>query len=1109
MSFASAIANPLDRPTALLASRMARIFAALLSLLLSVTIIEAQTNAAGQVNGTVLDPAGAPVAKAEIVLQNTGTGVEQRATSNESGQYRILNVLPGSYTLSVSMSGFKTVNIQAFHIDVNQNVTHDIHLELGEVSQQVSVQAQADLIQRASTELGTVVERQAILDLPLNSRNFLQLLDLTPGASSPTPGSTATSVNGQWTANNVYQLDGANNTTVIGGTAGIVPILDTLDEFKVQSHNDQAEYGGFLGADVNVVSRSGTNQLHGSAWEFVRNSDFNARNPFTNSTTGVSPFRQNRYGATFGGPVVIPKIYNGRDRTFFFFGYEGYKNRQQSQSLVRVPNSQELSGDFSAHGEPVIYDPVTGAPFASNIIPSNRISPTALAYMKIAFDQPNYTGSSFYNRLNLFPNPTDSNQYSIKIDQNVGSKDSFWGRYTQYDITTTTYQSASIFLPQNTHDKNLGVSWNHSFSPSVILESRFSWIQLFTNFTNQLQGGNQPLLQAGFSASQIAAFGLPDFDLTSPWYSPYVAGVGVNNSSNPLVLEEGLNWLHGKHAFKFGFQIIREGFQNVGRGQHYAFSNAQTGNPVQIGSTGGSLASALLGLPSSVSDTEGVYNEELNIWGAYLQDTWKLNPKLTLNLGVRYDQYPTPDFTQGMISEFDMSTGYWLIGAGKLPPPCNSAGVAPCIPGNGLSDVPYGDKIRLAQNPGILHPIRDNFGPRVGIAYSVNDKTVLRLGWGIYYDTTGATAQEAQNPSNNWPSANGVSETLNQPGEPLTTVQQLAGQNVSVLPPPSPWKTNGYQWYPNKRNARSQQYHIDLQRQLRQNLMMSVAYVGNVSDRLDMTVAQNIAISPGPGTPAQISVLRPYPYMTPMIYGTNWGIGNYNALQVKLDKRFSSGFQGLVAYTYSKAMDNGTSSWFATSGVQDSYHTGTSYGPSSYDRTQVLVMSGTWELPFGSAKRWLNSNPVKWVLGGWQFSAIATLESGTPLNLTVPGDVANVGATFLTYERPNLIGDPYVAHPGEKAWFNPAAFTSPVLAYGNFGRDVLRGPAFYNADLSLLRNIHIRERLTAQLRFESFNTFNLMNLGSPATSVGSGNLGQITSIQGSPRNLQFGLKLSF
>jgi hypothetical protein len=323
----------------------------------------------------------------------------------------------------------------------------------------------------------------------------------------------------------------------------------------------------------------------------------------------------------------------------------------------------------------------------------------------------------------------------------------------------------------------------------------------------------------------------------------------------------------------------------------------------------------------------------------------------------------------------------------------------------------------------------------------------------------------------------------------------------------SPWKTT-YSWYPNKLNGRSQQYHADLQRQLNESTMLSASFVGMHSDRLDMTIADNSAVMRSSGTPAQVTALRPYPYMAVMEYGTPWGMANYDSLQFKLDKRFSHGLQALVAYTFSKAVDNGPSSWFSGA-EQDIYHPGTSYGPSSYNRPNILTFGGGYDLPFGNGKRWLNQNPAKLVLGNWQFNTITTLESGTPLNLTIRGAVANIGDTITTYERPNLVGDPYLAQQTQKAWFNIAAFAIPQFAYGNFGRDVLRGPAYYDCDLSLFKNIPIRESVGAQIRVEAFNAFNLMNYGNPGTTVGVSTLGVISSIQGAPRTLQFAMKVYF
>jgi hypothetical protein len=438
--------------------------------------------------------------------------------------------------------------------------------------------------------------------------------------------------------------------------------------------------------------------------------------------------------------------------------------------------------------------------------------------------------------------------------------------------------------------------------------------------------------------------------------------------------------------------------------------------------------------------------------------------------------------------------------------------VAPCIPGNGnLANIDHGDKIRLADYPGVRHPINDNFSPRVSAAYSLNQKTVLRAGYGIYFDTESSTAQEAQNTYGQWPSNTSVNGTYNQVGQAFTTVRQVDLSVISPVTTGAPWGRNTYFWDPKKKNARLQQYNFDIQREIDKNLILTVAYVGSVGTRLDLNLSANSAPTPGAGSAAEVTARRPFPYMLrDVLYGTDLGRTYYNGLQVKIDRRFSNGLQALVSYTWSKAMDNGTDGFYVGN-PQNAYNLDAEHGLSNSDRTHMLRISGIYELPFGTGKRWLSKGPAAYILGNWQFNTISSLTSGTPVVLSVAGDVANVGNTVKTYERPNVVGNPALSNPTMNLWFNTSAFAVPVLSFGNAGRGLVRNPAFYNSDMSLFKNIPIKERVSAQLRIEAFNALNIQGPGNPSgnASTGNTNFGRITSIANSPRDVQLALKIMF
>jgi hypothetical protein len=438
--------------------------------------------------------------------------------------------------------------------------------------------------------------------------------------------------------------------------------------------------------------------------------------------------------------------------------------------------------------------------------------------------------------------------------------------------------------------------------------------------------------------------------------------------------------------------------------------------------------------------------------------------------------------------------------------------VAPCIPGDGtLKNLPFGDKIRLADYSGVRHPINDNFSPRLSAAYSLNQKTVLRAGYGIYFDTESSTIQEAQNTWGQWPSNTIVNKTYNQIGEPLTTVRQAEATLLSPVTEGAPWGRNAYFWDPRKKNGMSHQWNFDIQRELQRNLIMTVAYVGSIGRRLDLNLSANTSPTPGPGSAAEVTARRPFPYYgRDTLYGTDLGRNSYNALQVKLDRRFSNGLQALVSYTWSKVMDNGTDGWYVGN-PQNAYNLEAEHGVSNSDRTHMLKISAVYELPFGKGKRWLNAGPAAYILGNWQFNSINTLQSGTPVVLRVNGDVANIGNIAHTYARPNVVGNPGLSNPSMTAWFNTAAFAVPVFSFGTAGRGLVRNPAFYNSDISLFKNIPIGERFSAQFRVEAFNALNIINPGNADgnASFGNTNFGRITAISGTPRDVQLAVKIMF
>jgi hypothetical protein len=1111
-----------------------RTLALVLALLVAVTVgqnLFGQATEFGALNGTVTDQQGRPIANANVTATNMGTNVAQTATTNGEGQYRIFNLLPAQYTIKLDAPGFKTVSIAPFKLDVGQTITQNATLPVGTVTEQVEVSAQGQLLETTTVSDSTTIESQEINDLPLNGRNYTSLIALTPGADG-------TRINGQWSDGNRYVLDGANNTTLLGASSAYVPNLDIIQEFSIDSHSTKAEEGGFLGATVSAATKSGTNQFHGDAWEFGRNNKFVARNPINNPPGYKFPsYHLNQYGATLGGPILLPRLYNGHNKTFFFFGYQRYTLHQQSQVYSRVPTANELDGDFTnslfflaSPNQVHLYDPTTttsGAnptrqPFSpADVIPPGRINKLVQSYLKYVMPPPNFTPNPNFptdNRLDVYPNPTTTNDYSIRIDHHFSGRDTVWGRFSLVQNSTTSNLTEPITQVQSQNRKNIVLDWVHVFTPRLFVESNYSY-QLFPlaiddNFPG---GATQSLTGMGWSADQIAAYGDPDFFGTGT-EAPYITGHYRQGQHSPFSLYESLSWTRGKHSLKFGWNFSHKNYANVAKGHHYTFSQVPTEDPNQsdpgAGNTGNGLASALLGLPTAVSFGVGNYTEAYPNWALFAEDTWKMRPNLTVDVGIRYDAFPPPHFTQGVINDWDANTGIWYIGGGKTPSPCSTNPVAPCIPGDGqIADLPYGNMIKVSKYAGIMHPIYDNWGPRLGVSWNVLKNTVLSGGFGIYFDPTSNTTQESQNTFGTWPSSTNLNLNYNLIGSPLTTINTVDGQSLSPTTTGAPWGTQGYFWDPLKKDPKSEEWNVAVQQQLGKNLVTTIAYVGSRSTRLDMTLDANTAQTPGPGDATVVNSRRLWPfYGSDTRFGTDLGHANYNALQVKVDKHYANDLSLLVSYTWSKTMDNNTSGWYSGS-PENSYNVNADYGLSNVDRPQIFAAAAIYDLPFGKGQRWLQHGVPAAVLGNWQTNVIARTQSGYPVVIVATGDPANIGNTRYNYDRPNLIGNPHVAHPSDAAWLNASAFQQPVYAYGNAPRGLIRNPDFQNADMSVFKNIPIPSadnKLSLQLRVEAFNALNLITRGNvDGTFTNNPTFGQIHSIGSTPRQLQFAAKLYF
>jgi len=1099
----------------------------------------------GQVSGTVTDPQGASVPAATVKLVNQATNIPVQVTTNQSGSFVFTSVRPGNYTLSIEMQGFRTAQLPAFDVAVNQTVTRNVTLTLGNITETVNVTAEAEMLQQASAELGAVIQQRAVASLPLNGRNFTQLLNLMPGASpvqtaqsssigtgdgnaTGIPGSSVAvhpSMNGQFGRSMVYYIDGIINTDFRVQTYAQLPNIDLIDEFKVQSHNDKVEFGGVTGGVVNLVSKSGGNAFHGSVFEFVRNEAFDARNPFTDATRTAPPaYRQNQFGASATGPIV-------RNKTFFSGGYDGWRFVRYTTNRSYVPTPAELSGDFSnSQIKRNIFNPlstrlVSGKyvrdQFPGNAIPSSLIQPMVKNFITTygLAPTPGYV-DPVYNYYFIGQTKDVSDNWSVKLDHHLRQSDSGFFRFSQMiqDNMGVTEKSTSY---NHLTARSYGGGWVHVFRPTLVLDVRggTSGREFDPAGYTKFGVGLQPMKDLGYG--DIDRFQGLSLSLQSPWAGVGVGGPPIRNNPTWNVGIH-LSWLRGKHNLKTGFQWISLERLQISQGQTYYFYDELTGDPQAPGTTGASLASALLGLPSRFDGTLpeiGKVGFSMATWSAYFQDEWKVSPKLTINAGVRFDYSTRPTRNQiGPMAGIDLATGTWLIGAETMPPPCNQAKQAPCIPGNGLQDVPYGDKIKLADTPMFIPvPTWDNWGPRASVAWRATPNTVVRAGYGLSWDALSAKTQFPQhNLEWRWPSTQGFSGVANVTGDPAKYIKDLQGQFPGVLPDAAgPWNATGWMNDPQRKDGYANQWNVEIQHQFTQSTMLSVAYVGSYNGRLDRTGLGNIARTPGPGTPAEVNARRPVPWMGGVFrYSTSTGSTYYNGLQIKAERRFANGLQSLLSYTWSRSIGN-TSGWFnaeegSGGGCQNFWDLKTCRGVSGFDVPHFTSWSTFYELPAGRGKRWLTTGPASWVLGNWRLTWVLSARSGQAYDLNVNGDIANVeGASTVNYGRPNVVGDWRVAQPSEAMYFNPAAFAIPRFEFGNLGRNAMRGEPVVGFDASVLKSIPFQESKEIQLRFESFNTFNVMIWALPGRTIGTAAAGRITSVTTTPRQLQFGLRFSF
>lgn len=1122
-----------------------------------VSVSSAQVSEAN-VSGTIYDPSGAVLPGTSLTLVNVATGVERTTQTNAVGHYVFSNIMPGVYTLEASSKGYATSKLQPFTLDVSQSTVFDFTLSVGTAQETVEVTSSAAELQTSSSQLGTVISATSTENLPLNGRNFTQLLNLTAGASPANVSQNVggfvagqtfgafsiPAVNGQTNRSNFFLLDGMDDQQSVASMYTIQPILDDIQEFKVVSHPDQAEYGGVLGGMVNVVTKSGTNQLHGAGWEFVRNSYFDARNPFLPSTKPITPLHWNQFGADIGGPVLLPH-YDGRNRTFFFGSYEGIRIHQAAQTLLNVPTATLLTGDLSnfsqqlynpwstdsngirqpfmcdtsGNPEPVLANNTqsTGAP--CNKIPSALVDPNMVRVARAIYPAPTFTGNPSFNGVDNSPAVTDNNQYSLRVDEELGPKDSVWWRFSHTNAPTSSSGGYPGLVAHVTYDAwQMVAAWQHNFGPSSMLNVFFGRDKGTDTHPVLLTSTNGGTLaqQTGFSTQFACGFQfsphnclLPNIDFDS---GGFPSG-GESNSSDQQqnIYEWRANYLKiaGKHSISTGADLNFDGLNggsgwiNTNANSYVSFDAAQTANN---GVGGLAFASFLMGIPLAAGRRNVLetlhHSKEL---GFYVQDSWKASNRLNINLGLRYDftrfpDYGLPSDLSNVMGDLNLRNGTYVV---EHPAPtCSATQLAPCIPGGVLPA-----NVVVSKTGSLIHSSYDNIQPRLGFEYRLTNTFVARAGAGRFFDNWAGITQGGQNMEGTWPSTGQLLANNLNPGAPNTFAENPFSQPGSAtLPSPTPFNQVGFYIDPLLKNPESWQWNIGLEKQLGTDEVLSANYVGSSGTRLDVGGFKNTAVTPGPGDP---SLRFPYPYITPTFYDQSTGHSQYEAFQFSLQRR-SSNFTYLVSYTFSKAEDVGCDGWFGIEGcaVQNNYDLRADKSVAGFDIPQILSVSWSYKLPFGTGtKLQTPSKAVNYIIGNWQVNGIASLHSGTPFTITVGGDVANIGNSG--YERPNLTGDPHVSHPTPARWFNTDAFAVPAqYTFGNVGRNSMRSDWFKDLDLSAFREFPVTERQHIQFRAEAFNATNTPTWGIPSSTLGA-NFGVVSGTASTERQLQFALKYIF
>lgn len=1039
---------------------------AVLALLLSTPAFAQLASQTGLV-GTVTDTGGGVLPGASVTAVNTGTQATLNGVTNEAGVYQFNAVPLGTYEITISLQGFQTFKATNIRVGGNQVVRQDAALAVGDLAETITVEAANTTVQTDRAAVSQTVEARAVIDLPSSGRNVWQMASTTPGVLRGNTTDIGLSFRGagQREIQNSLTMDGINATSNLLAMTSMRPMADAVQEVAVQTGSTSAEYGSYLGVHVNVVTKAGTNAFHGALFEYFQDDALESRGYFDNPNLPEPPKRSNQFGVQFDGPVMLPGLYNGRNKTFFMAAYEGQRSNRTTSPIGSVPTEKMRRGDFSEVATQIV-NPYTKVPYPGNQIPASQLSPQALKLLQY-YPLPTSAGTANnYQGPVVTENETD--QILARVDQNLTNSARVYVRYNwveAFDGFGALVPSAGLYQPRV--NKNTLVSYQQTLSPTLLNDFRIGYHRIdFDSLNNFTIDGNKT---AG------SDLGIPGFDGDVKYDNPGIPSIGLtafnglgNGGTNwyqfdtTFQMSNVLSWTKGKHNIRTGFDLRKMATgRRAANSPRGAFSfNGQM--------TGYSVADFMTGVPNSVGTPVNQVQGHVGQWrnGFFINDVWQATRNMTLSLGLRYERNTPVQTYEGLASMLDAS---------------QTQIIPTSFPAVGFE---------------FHEPNTTDFGPRLGATYRLTDKTVLRAGWGIYYNPNQMNSFTFL--TNNPPIAAEFTFN-NNPVAPTLSFDQPFGV-VGPGGPPNMITPNR-----NLPNATKNQWSADIQHELFGSTVVELQYLASRTKNLDRSFFNNTPL-PGPGA---IDPRRPNQLFRQIRTIQNDLIANYDSLAVVVRRRMTNGFLLNAHYTWSKTRDMATHS-NGGGAIVNNYDIWSDYGPANWDVPHRFVVSYVWDMPFF---RDSDNYFLRGIVGGWQIAGVTTIQSGTPLNVTIQPDRANIG---VGNQRPTLVNANVTlncqTNPnglGLVGCIDPAAFALPDLyTFGNTPRNYLRGKPFASTDVSFMKNFATGGRSRIQLRAEVFNLFNQVNWGAPGTTFGAANFGVIASAD-TMRRAELGVKFLF